>query len=142
MKKEDVQTKLDLIPENLEKLETLSQKSQDEFIADFRNIDSSLHRLQTSIQALIDIGGYIIASLGLKTPSTNAEVIEILSDCGLIAKEDKDRYIQMIQFRNRVVHFYNDIEVEIIYQIVQENISDIKELYRKFLHIIEQHTDD
>lgn len=84
MKQEEVQTKLDVIPENLEKLETLHSKSYEEFTSDFRNIDSTLHRLQTSIQALIDIGGYIIASLGLKTPSSNAEIIEILQDSGYI----------------------------------------------------------
>lgn len=66
MKQEDIQTKLDIIPENLEKLELLRSKSYEEFVSDFRNIDSALHRIQTSIQALLDIGGYIIASLGLK----------------------------------------------------------------------------
>lgn len=71
MRKEDVQSKLDIIPENLEKLEILRSMSYEEFKSDFRNIDSTLHRLQTSIQALIDIGGYIIASLGLRTPSTS-----------------------------------------------------------------------
>ncbi len=91
MKKEDVQSKLDLIPENLEKLEILRALSYEEFISDFRNVDSTLHRLQTSIQALIDIGGYVIASLGLRTPSSSAEVIDILVERGLLPKERRDR---------------------------------------------------
>lgn len=91
MRKEDVQTKLDIIPENLEKLEILSVKSFQEFTSDFRNIDSALHRLQTSIQALVDIGGYIIASLGLRTPGTSGEVIDILVEYGLLKTEQRDR---------------------------------------------------
>lgn len=142
MKKEDIQIKLDLIPENVEKLEILRGKSLDEFEADFRNVDSALHRLQTSIQALIDIGGYIVASLGLRTPSTNAEVIEILVEKGLIDAKDKDKYIKMIHFRNRVVHLYNDIDIKVLYQIVQEEIGDIKELYLNLLQIIEEHAED
>lgn len=142
MKKEDIQIKLDLIPENVEKLEILRGKSLDEFEADFRNVDSALHRLQTTIQALIDIGGYIVASLGLRTPSTNAEVIEILVEKGLIDAKDKDKYIKMIQFRNRVVHLYNDIDIKVLYQIVQEEIGDIKELYLNLLQIIEEHAED
>ncbi len=71
MKKEDVQTKLDIIPENLEKIETLRSLGYKEFTSDFRNVDSALHRLQTSIQALVDLGAYIVASLGLRTPGTS-----------------------------------------------------------------------
>jgi len=82
MKKEDVQNKLDIIPENLEKLGILRAMGYEEFISDFRNIDSALHRFQTSIQALVDIGGYIIASLGLRAPSTSGEVIDILVEHG------------------------------------------------------------
>ena len=139
MKKEDVQNKLDIIPENLEKLEILRAMGYEEFTSDFRNIDSALHRFQTSIQALVDIGGYIIASLGLRTPGTSGEVIDILVENGLVRAEQRDRYISMIQFRNRIVHFYNDTDLKILYQILQEELIDIRELYRTLLLIIEEH---
>jgi len=139
MRKEDVQSKLDIIPENLEKLEILRAMGYEKFTSDFRNIDSALHRLQTSIQALVDIGGYIIASLGLRVPGTSGEVIDILVEHGLLKKEKRDRYISMVQFRNRIVHFYNDIDLKILYQILQEELVDIRELYRALLLVIEEH---
>jgi len=139
MKKEDVQNKLDIIPENLEKLGILRAMGYEEFISDFRNIDSALHRFQTSIQALVDIGGYIIASLGLRAPSTSGEVIDILVEHGLLNAAQRDRYISMIQFRNRIVHFYNDIDLKVLYQILQEEVVDIRELYRTLTLIIEGH---
>lgn len=139
MRKEDVQSKLDIIPENLEKLEILRAMGYEKFTSDFRNIDSALHRFQTSIQALVDIGGYIIASLGLRTPGTSGEVIDILVENGLVRVEQRDRYISMIQFRNRIVHFYNDTDLKILYQILQEELIDNRELYRTLLLIIEEH---
>ena len=141
MRREDVESKLDIIPENLEKLRVLGAMSYEEFISDFRNIDSALHRLQTSIQALVDLGGYIIASLGLRTPGTSGEVIEILVERGLLSKEQRDRHVSMIQFRNRIVHFYNNIDLKILYQILQEELVDFRELYRIFIQIIEEHRD-
>ena len=141
MRREDVESKLDIIPENLEKLRVLGAMSYEEFISDFRNIDSALHRLQTSIQALVDLGGYIIASLGLRTPGRSGEVIEILVERGLLPKEQRDRHVSMIQFRNRIVHFYNNIDLKILYQILQEELVDIRELYRIFIQIIEEHRD-
>lgn len=115
MKKEDIRSKLDIIPENLQKLELFRAMEYDEFQSDFRNIDSTLHRLQTSIQALVDIGGYIIANPTLR-----------------------DRYISMIQFRNRIVHLYNDIDRKVLFRILQEESADIRELYRTPVMIIEE----
>ena len=139
MRKEDVQSKFDLIPDNLEKLEILRAMGYEKFTSDFRNIDSVLHRFQTSIHPLVDIGGYIIASLGLRTPGTSGEVIDMLVDHGLLNAERRDRYISMIQFRNRIVHFYNNIDLKVLYQILQEELLDIRELYRTLILVIEEH---
>lgn len=139
MKKEDIQTKIDVILDNLEKLSSLKTESYEDFILDFRNIDSALYRLQTSIQALLDIGSYVIASLGLKTPNTNAEIIEILSKAGYIAKNKAETYIKMSQFRNRIVHLYNHIDTETLYDILVNELDDIKEFYTNLLEVIEKY---
>lgn len=139
LRKAEVQSKLEIIPENIEKLELLRGKDYQEFCADFRNIDSTLHRLQTSIQALVDIGSYVIAQLGLRTPGSSAEVVEILAGAGLIDRKDEERYISMIQFRNRVVHVYNNIDAEVLYGILREEMDDIRLFYRTLLETIEAH---
>lgn len=139
MKKEDIQTKIDVILDNLEKLNSLKTKTFEDFTSDFRNVDSALHRLQTSIQALLDIGSYIIASLGLRTPNTNAEIIEILGERGCISKDKAETYIKMSQFRNRIVHLYNHIDAEALFNILVNELNDIKGLYTNLLKIIEDH---
>ena len=55
MRQEDIQAKIDVIVKNLEKLGSLKSKTYEDFISDFRNIDSTLHILQTSIQAILYI---------------------------------------------------------------------------------------
>lgn len=139
MRKEDIQTKIDVIFDNIEKLSSLKTKTFDDFISDFRNIDSALHRMQTSIQAILDIGSYIIASLGLKTPNTNAEIIEILSEAGYISKDNIETYMKMSQFRNRIVHLYNHIDTKTLYEILANEPGDIKDFYKDLLKIIEKH---
>lgn len=141
MKKEDIQSKIDVMLDSLEKLHALKTQTYKDFISDFRNIDSALHRLQTSIQALLDIGSYIIASLGLRTPNTNSEIIEILSEAGYIPKDRIETYIKMSQFRNRIVHLYNHINPKILYDILMNELDDIKEFYTNLLKIIEKHKD-
>lgn len=138
MKLEDIQSKMDIIIDSLEKLNILKRKTYDDFISDFRNIDSALHRLQISIQALLDIGSYIIASMGLRTPNTNAEIIEILTEAGYIPKNKRESYIKMSQFRNRIVHLYNQIDLEVLYEILAEELGEIKDFLKNLLNIIEK----
>ena len=138
MNRQDIQSKIDVIIDNLEKLHLLKSKTYNDFISDFRNTDSALHRLQTSIQALLDIGSYIIASLGLRTPNTNAEIIEILGEAGHIPTEKTKVYIQMRQFRNRIVHLYNHIDIKSLYDILINELNDVKEFYIKLLEIIDK----
>lgn len=139
MNRQDIHSKIDVIIDNLEKLHILKSKTYNNFISDFRNIDSALHRLQTSIQALLDIGSYIIASLGLRTPNTNAEIIEILNEAGYLSADKTRTYIEMSQFRNRIVHLYNHIDTKVLYDILINELTDIKEFYMKLLEIIEKY---
>lgn len=139
MNQRDIQTKIDVIMDNLDKLNILKSKTFEEFTSDFRNIDSTLHRLQTSIQVLLDIGSYIIASLGLRTPNTNAEIIEILSEAGYIPKDKIETYIKISQFRNRIVHIYNHIDTETLYDILVNELGDIIEFYTDLIKIIENY---
>lgn len=139
MKKEDIQTKIDVIFDGLDKLKFFNAMTYEEFISDFRNISASLHLLQTSIQALLDIGSYIIASLGLRTPNTNAEIIGILKNARLIPEDKAEIYIKMSQFRNRIVHIYNHIDAETLYDILMNELGDIKEFYTNLLQIIEEY---
>ncbi|MBI5745805.1 MAG: DUF86 domain-containing protein [Nitrospirae bacterium] len=139
MRKEDIQTKIDVILDNLEKLYPLKSMPYEDFIFDYRNIDSALYRLQTSIQALLDICSYIIASLGLKTPNSNAEIIKILSDAGYIPEGKIVTYTDMSKFRNRIVHLYNHIDKKTLYDILVNELADIKDFYVNLLKIIEEH---
>jgi uncharacterized protein YutE (UPF0331/DUF86 family) len=137
MNQRDVQTKIDVILENLEKLDILKEKAFEEFISDFRNIDSTLHRFQTSIQALLDIGSYIIASLGLRTPNTNSEIIEILSGGGYLPEDKRETYIKISQFRNRMVHLYNHTDTRTLYDILLNETSDIVSFYTDLIRVIQ-----
>lgn len=139
MKIEDIRSKIDMVQENLDKLEILQRLSFDEFTSDFRNIDSSEHRLQVAIQALLDIGCYIISSLGLKTPSSNAEVIDILAKDSLINRKKLDVYKDMVRFRNRIVHLYNQIDIKILYGVLKDEVKDIKALFGELMHVIERY---
>lgn len=137
MKKQDVQINLDIVEDNLEKLKTLSLLNYDEFMADFRNLDAGVRRLQTSIEALVDISRYVIRSLGLPPAQEYWRVPTALADAGYMDGKSAEIYVQMVRFRNLVVHHYHRIEPEEVYKILTEELADIRRWRDRLLEIIE-----
>ena len=121
------------VRDNLEKLEQLPQGSFDEFIGDFRNVDSALHRLQTGIQALIDVASYATARRGLGTPTTSADALVKLEGAGHLPIGSAARFTPIFGFRNRVVHLYDRIDPQIVYRILTEDRPGLEELARLLL---------
>lgn len=125
-----VPTKLGIVRENLEKLERIPQASWQEFDADFRNLDSALHRLQTTIQALIDIACYVVALRGLGVPRTSMDALEKLEAAALLPEGAAQRFAPIVGFRNRIVHLYDRIDPQIVYAILTRNRGDLADLAR------------
>ena len=141
MKLDDVRTKLEVLDANRQQIERLRAMSEAEFMADVVYLDSALHRLQTSIQALLDVGAYVIGSLGLPAPRTSVDIIRALAGAGHIAHDDSERYERMVAFRNRVVHLYNRIDPQLVHAIVRDHAADLDQLRDSLAGIIAAHSD-
>jgi len=135
MTDEHIEAKLDSLRESLERLAELPQASFEDFAADFRTIDSALHRLQTSIQALIDLASHRVAQLGLRTPRTSFEVFERLEEAGHLPPGSALRFAPIVGFRNRVVHLYERVDARIVYRILCDNRQDLAQLLELLLAI-------
>jgi uncharacterized protein YutE (UPF0331/DUF86 family) len=45
----------------------------------------------------------------------------------------------MSKFRNRIVHLYNQIDAETLYDILLNELDDIKDFYTNLLEIIDKY---
>lgn len=111
---------------NITKLDHLSGLAKSEFLSDFRNADSAKYLLQVTIEAMLDISNHLIARNQWGVPSTNKDIFQILSNQQIIDEDYINIYFAMAKFRNRIVHMYMQIDDEVIYTILQENLVDIR----------------
>lgn len=79
-----------------------------------------------SIQASIDIGAHIISDSGWEVPGSQADIFEILADRKVIDKPLSKKMIQMVGFRNRIIHEYEKIDLKIVHAVWWKNIKDIE----------------
>ena len=88
--------------------------------------------LQIIVEVLIDICQRVI-SLNKKAPATTGK--EAITKCiqlGMLSSEDN--YIRMVQFRNIVVHQYEEIDMEILSGIMNKRLGDFTKFKEEVLN--------
>lgn len=86
--------------------------------------------LQVAIEAIIDICERILALEGISAPNTSSDSLREVVALGIIS--DNPDYTEMIRFRNFIVHRYEKIDLEIIYNIILKKLP----VLRNFIHEI------
>lgn len=132
---DEVQARLDVLRMNLQWMEKIPQGTFEEFSSDFRNVPAAIYLLQTSVQALIDLGSYLVARLGLEAPRRSQEVFERLEAAGELPSGTAARCVSIVGFRNRVVHLYDRVDARIVFEILTEHRRDLAELLDLLLAI-------
>lgn len=114
----------------ISRLKEMAAKSKEEYMADDIYKAAAERYLQLAIETCINIGNRIAAREQLRynfaPPETYAEVFERMQSIGLLPADLATRLKKMAQFRNKLVHGYWEIDDEIVYWILQENLADIE----------------
>ena len=124
--KDIIQRKLSFIDLKLRNLDILKRMDREDFLAGFQAVDAAKYNLQVCIEALIDISNHVVARERWGIPNTSAEAVKLLIEHGVLDKDKELSLVQMVKFRNRVVHLYQEVEDSEIYRILQDNLDDIK----------------
>lgn len=101
----------------LEKLEEFKTVTAEDFNQDWKIYWAIDHGLHLSIQTCIDIGKEIISALQLSKPRQYKETFLILSRNKIISYDLAEKMIQLVEFRNRLIHEYLFTDPIEIYQI-------------------------
>ncbi|MEK7066616.1 MAG: DUF86 domain-containing protein [Patescibacteria group bacterium] len=114
------------IEEHLRRVKELPSISLDEFRKDTSAQDILLFNLTQAIQNCIDIAAHIVSDEGWGVPGTQSDMFEILAEKSVISEELAERLIAMVGFRNRVIHEYEKLNLDIVYNVWQERLKDIE----------------
>lgn len=136
MTPEQVQAKLALLASTTEQLRGMERGSLEAFRADDRNVDAALRRLQVAIQILIDVGSHLVSRRGLGAPETSRDLLERLERADEIPPGSTARFGRLFAFRNRIVHLYDRVDDEIVFEILVDHLDDLEELARLYLVIL------
>lgn len=118
--------------EYLDFLKEIQKYSMEEYLNNPMIYGSAERFLHLSIECIIDISNHIIADMRYRKPTSNREIFEILYENKIINDSLKEKLSNMAGFRNILVHDYIKLNKKIVYEIIQNNLKDIKD----FINII------
>jgi len=109
-------------------------KTEKEFSSKPEIYYSVLHLLQLSIQCLIDMSSRLVSMLGARKPKEYSELAEIMYEEGVLDDGERKLFIDMIRFRNLLIHVYAKISPSIVHKIAKESAErDIKKIAGKII---------
>ena len=73
------------------------------------------------------LGETVISKESFRKPETYKEVIEILGDREIIPKGFAERFAKAAKFRNILIHMYAEVDVDRVYEILQNDLGDFDE---------------
>ncbi len=119
-----VQQKLQTLDEVLGELHSLGQLKTEQLRSDWRTRRAVERDLQVLVEIMIDVCQRLI-SLAAKTPATTArDAIERCVQMGALSAYEP--YHRMVQFRNFIVHNYEQVDDAILVSIINRRLSDFE----------------
>ena len=107
-----------------------------------QNFAVAEHYLRRALEAVFDIGGHIISRFSYspgKRPKSLKEIGLALGEKGIVNKTfAAKKLIEMAGYRNRLVHFYEEITPKELYQIVTKDLNDLEIFARSIVGLVEK----
>ncbi|MBM4355655.1 MAG: DUF86 domain-containing protein [Deltaproteobacteria bacterium] len=113
------------VQEMLSRIRALPLSSLEEFVADYRNVATAESCLRRGLEALLDVGRHLLArGFGCATREYK-EIGARLGEHGVLSAEKAEAMRQMAGYRNRMVHFYDEVSAAELFRICSERLGEV-----------------
>jgi uncharacterized protein YutE (UPF0331/DUF86 family) len=94
-----------------------------------------LHALQLAIEASVEIATHICAADNLGIPGSYVEAFDLIERAAIVDSALAQELRAMARFRNRIVHLYGQVDLAVVYRILQDRLAD----FDRYLVAIERY---
>ena len=99
--------------------------SREEFRANRERQYAVLHAMQNAIEGCIEIASHIVSADRLGAPADYAHLFSLLEENRVIPSSVAEVMRQMARFRNRIVHLYWDLDLDLVYEYLTGRLGDM-----------------
>ena len=136
MDSERVSVKISLIADYLKELNGIKPKTFGGYKGKDKRACERL--LQLLIEASVDLAALLVKELELGVPSGEEDIFARLEKSGVISKKTSGNLRQMKRFRNVLIHKYEDIDDEEVFNNIRDNLKDFDMFIREAKNFLQK----
>lgn len=136
-----VADKVETIRRMLGGIATLPLSSLATFTEDPRMVAAGDSYLRRALEALLDLGRHILAKGFGRAPAEYAEVARQLEETGVLDAALGGRLSLMARYRNRMVHFYDEIGDDELLGILKTGPADVESVLAALVSWVDANPD-
>jgi len=111
------------------------------FSSEKRNVWAAESCLRRALEALLDLGRHILAKCFAKGVTEYKQVAEHLEKEGVLSPANAKLLRTLAGYRNRMVHFYDEITTEELHGICTRDLDDLLRVRDAYLQWIRANPD-
>ncbi len=132
-----IMQKIVYIREQLMDIRTLtSEKKRTEILNSKLLVKGLKYSLQTAIESMIDIAYHLAVKKYNNAPEEARIAFDVLRKNDVIKPEEYRTFSAMIGFRNRMVHLYQEISDERVYEFSTSELDDFELFINRIIDIL------
>ena len=120
-----IAAKLETVSRMLAGIQSLPLASERQFSADPRMVAAGEPFLRRALEAVLDLGRHVLARGFGRGVSEYAAIAENLGEVGVLSPELVAQLAVMARYRNRMVHFYDEIGSAELFGILTTRLGDV-----------------
>lgn len=114
--------RLQYVHRYVDDLDQMRGLSRDQYLDDVVTQRAVERTLMNLVQACIDIAQHVRASEDLSPSGTAKQEIEALGNADIITEDTQHKLEEAVGFRNVLAHRYGDVDHEIVYDVLHEDL--------------------
>ncbi len=136
--KELLNKKLDFLDTHLTAIERM-EFDETAFVETADIHDLITFRLQQAVETAIDIATHIVAQLDVPRKETAKDAFLLLGEQKVIDKDLSVRMGKAADFRNRVVHGYNNFDFHLLFKDYKSDVADLRQLGTRIVEFLQKY---
>lgn len=125
--------KLTLLDAMLAGIRGLPLSSPEAFASDPRDVAAAESYVRRALEALLDLGRHVLGKGLGKGALEYKQVAVALQREGVLDERTGSAMVEMAGYRNRLVHFYDEVGAGELYEICTRRMGDVRDVREQLL---------
>ena len=138
MDQERILSKFDQLEGYLEELENIKPTSLKNYKSSIDKKRACERLIQISIETILDVCNILVSELRLGLPSDEEDIFGKMEHNNIISGEMKNKLVNMKGLRNMLVHRYGEVDDELVYENLSENLGDFDQFKEEILKYLKK----